>query len=647
MCGIFGIIGFNAAVAPDLLLRATNSLAHRGPDDSGTVLLRDPALPAIEIGLGSRRLAILDLSSSGHQPMHDPATGNWIVHNGEVYNFREIRTRLECAGFRFNSSSDTEVILKAYAHWGEDCLHEFRGMFAFAIWDARHHRLFVARDPMGIKPLYYYQSDRYFIFSSEVRTLLQTGLVPRRIDSAGLLNYLTFGSVCDPNTLIQNVTALRAAHFLTWQGGRVVEEEYFDLLDPTSEFTADSAPEQRDEVEANISAMLDEVVRMQLVSDVPLGVFLSGGIDSSALVGILHRNGIQPSTFSIVFRESEYSEAQHSRAVARHFHTDHHEITVSQSDLFAAIGPAVQAMDLPTIDGVNTYFVSQHTRAAGVKVALSGLGGDEMFAGYSSFRTVPRMERFTDLWKQVPSLASRPLASAFAAAAPSSDQNRKLTALAEDDESVIHPYFLSRMVFTPEQQSELLTARATHGVSGSEASARAEIPLLDSLNRAQHLDAINRVSYLESRSYMLNTLLRDSDSMSMAHGLEVRVPLIDHHLARRILALPGSSKLDSRKMDSRTPKPLLVRALGGTLPDSIVHRTKQGFTLPFDQWLREDLRGVMEDSLSAIGSSPLGSYINERAARRVFTDFLKGHTSWSRPWSLHVLESWCRLHLSN
>src|ERR1700691_76856 len=242
---------------------------------------------------------------------------------------------------------------------------------------------------------------------------------------AGLLNYLTFGSVCDPNTLIQNVTALRAAHFLTWQRGRVVEQEYFDLLDPTSEFTADSAPEQRDEVEANISAMLDEVVRMQLVSDVPLGVFLSGGIDSSALVGILHRNGIQPSTFSIVFRESEYSEAQHSRAVARHFHTDHHEITVSQSDLFAAIGPAVQAMDLPTIDGVNTYFVSQHTRAAGVKVALSGLGGDEMFAGYSSFRTVPRMERFTDLWKQVPSLASRPLASAFAAAAPSSDQHRK------------------------------------------------------------------------------------------------------------------------------------------------------------------------------------------------------------------------------
>src|SRR6202050_2914399 len=229
MCGIFGIIGFNAAVAPDLLLRATNSLAHRGPDDSGTVLLRDPALPAIEIGLGSRRLAILDLSSSGHQPMHDPATGNWIVHNGEVYNFREIRTRLECAGFRFSSSSDTEVILKAYAHWGEDCLHEFRGMFAFAIWDARHHRLFIARDPMGIKPLYYYQSNQYFMFSSEVRTLLGTGLVARVIDRAGLVNYLTFGSLYDPNTLVEGVNALSPGYYLTWEDGQVKQDLYWDL----------------------------------------------------------------------------------------------------------------------------------------------------------------------------------------------------------------------------------------------------------------------------------------------------------------------------------------------------------------------------------------------------------------------------------
>jgi asparagine synthase (glutamine-hydrolysing) len=203
MCGVVGIVGLHAPVSAEVLARATLSLAHRGPDDGGTVVLRDRAR-GIEIGLGNRRLAILDLSPLGHQPMHDAAIGNWIVYNGEVYNFREVRAKLERAGFHFESHSDTEVILKAYAHWGESCLAEFRGIFAFAIWDEQRRRLFLARDPMGIKPLYYYQSDKYFLFSSEVRTLLGTGLVPRKIDPAGLLNYMTFGSLCDPNTLIEN-----------------------------------------------------------------------------------------------------------------------------------------------------------------------------------------------------------------------------------------------------------------------------------------------------------------------------------------------------------------------------------------------------------------------------------------------------------
>jgi asparagine synthase (glutamine-hydrolysing) len=631
MCGIFGIIGFSASVSPELLQRATNSLAHRGPDDGGTIILRDTLDPAIEIGLGNRRLAILDLSSSGHQPMTDPATGNWIVHNGEIYNLREIRARLEQVGFQFRSTSDTEVILKAYAYWGEDCLDEFRGMFAFAIWDAQEHHLFVARDPMGIKPLYYYQSDRYFMFSSEVRTLLGTGLVPRQIDPAGLLNYLTFGSVCDPNTLIQNITALRAGHFLTWQAGTIAHTKYFDLIGAVG----DSDPGPRGELDHRISEMLDEIVQMQLVSDVPVGVFLSGGIDSSALVGILRRNGVQPSTFSITFSEADYSEAEYSREVARHFRTDHHEISVDQSDLLSAIDPAIQAMDLPTIDGINTYFVSKHTRAAGVKVALCGLGGDEIFGGYSSFRTVPRMERFSGFWQQVPGMARKPLASVFATVATASDRSRKLTALAEDAESALHPYFLSRMLFTPEQQNELLLGK---GCNDSE--ARAESPLLDCLNLAQGLDPINRVSYLETRCYMLNTLLRDSDSMSMAHGLEIRVPLIDHRLARSVLALPGWWK-----MDFKTPKPLLVRALHGELPESVVHRSKKGFTLPFEEWLRDDLRAPVQDCLNAINSTALGSLISERAARRVFVDFLEGRTSWTRPWSLYVLQSWCELHL--
>jgi asparagine synthase (glutamine-hydrolysing) len=639
MCGIFGIIGFNARVPAEVLERATQSLAHRGPDDSGTVILRDAARPAIEIGLGNRRLAILDLSPQGHQPMNDPATGNWIVYNGEVYNFQEVRAKLERQRVYFRSHSDTEVILKAYAHWGKDCLHEFRGMFALALWDAQKHRLFVARDPMGIKPFYYYRSDRYFMFSSEVRTLLGTGIVPRRIDPAGLVNYLTFGSLYDPNTLVEGVNALPPGCYLTWEQGQVKQTQYWDLVDPelveSSRRACDAGAVRRGELEAQVAEVLDESVRMQLVSDVPVGVFLSGGIDSSSLVGILSRNGIRPSTFSVVFREKDYSEAEYSRTIAQQFRTDHHEITVSQSDFFAAIAPAIHAMDLPTMDGVNTYFVSERTRAAGVKVALSGLGGDEMFAGYSTFSTVPRMERFAGIWGRIPGAVRNSLASIFTALAPPSDQNRKLAALAQNGGRIVHPYFLARMLFTPEQQNELLPEMKPNSATFQ----RAQKPLTESLNRALSLDPVNRVSYLEARCYMLNTLLRDSDFMSMAHGLEVRVPLIDHQLARRLMALPGSWKLSAG-----TLKPLLVHALQGKLPDKIVHRRKRGFTLPFEYWLRDALRPEIENSFAKIQDGPLGETINAPAVRQVWADFLQARTSWSRPWALYVLQRWCEQH---
>jgi len=639
MCGIVGIVGHNARVSGDVLERATTSLAHRGPDDSGTVILRDSSGADIEIGLGNRRLAILDLSPRGHQPMNDPSTGNWIVYNGEVYNFREVRAKLERERVHFSGHSDTEVILKAYGQWGEKCLEEFRGMFAFAIWDVQQHRLFIARDPMGIKPLYYHLSDRYFIFSSEVRTLLGTGLVPRSIDSAGLVNYLTFGSLYDPNTLIEGVSSLPPGCFVIWQQGQIKVEQYWDLADHNpGDGKLDASPENRAQLESQVDEMLDESVRMQLVSDVPVGVFLSGGIDSSSLVGILSRNGVRASTFSIAFKEADYSEAEFSRAVAQHFRTDHHEITVSQADFFAAIAPAILAMDLPTIDGVNTYFVSQQTRAAGVKVALSGLGGDEVFGGYASFRTVPRMERFAGALERIPGTLRSPLADLFAALAPSNDQNRKLAALGRNGGRVVHPYFLSRMLFTPEQTGELLP-ELQKNIS---AVVRAQKPLLESLSHAQSLDPINRVSYLEARCYMLNTLLRDSDFMSMAHGLEVRVPLIDHQLARRVLALPGAWKLNAK-----TPKPLLVKALRGELPENIVHRPKRGFTLPFEHWLRDALRPVVEASLSKIGDGALGSLISKRAALRVWQDFLEGRTSWSRPWSLYVLQCWCERNITS
>ncbi len=638
MCGIFGIVARNARIPDGVLERGTQTLAHRGPDDSGTILLRDSVPDPVEIGLGNRRLAILDLSPLAHQPKRDAETGNWIVYNGEIYNFRDIRVELEQGGTIFVSQSDTEVVLKAYARWGEDCLAKFRGIFAFALWDARRHCLFIARDPMGIKPLYYAQSDSYFLFASEVRTLLGTGLVPRRIDPAGLINYLTFGSAYDPLTLVAGVRALPAGHTLTWEGGVLRESQYWDLVDEPGTPTRASASvfaEKQELAPKRLQPMLEEAVRLQLVSDVPVGVFLSGGIDSSALVSILSRGGVTPSTFSIVFREADFSEAQHSRAIAARFHTDHHEINVSQTDVLTAIPDALRAMDLPTMDGINTYFVSRETRRAGVKVALSGLGGDEVFAGYSSFHTVPRMERFAQFWRQVPSVVRGPAASAFAALSPANDQNRKLASLARDNGRVLHPYFLSRMLFTPTQRDLLFSNADGAAVDLAAESQR------DRLQRALPLDAVNRVSYLELRCYMLNTLLRDADVMSMSQGLEVRVPLIDHQLAKAVLALPGGWKLNG------TPKKLLVGALAGSLPDEIVHRPKRGFTLPFERWMRQELRAEIEPVLDAkrIGNGPLSGLMDGNEVQQIWHEFLQGEVSWSRPWSLYVLQRWCELHL--
>jgi len=635
MCGIVGIVAKNGSVDPDLLDRATQSLAHRGPDDSGTVIIRETVPAPLEIGLGNRRLAILDLSPLGHQPMQDPETGNWIAYNGEIYNFRQIREELEREGASFRGNSDTEVLLRAYGRWGESCLAKLRGMFGFAIWDARRHKLFMARDPMGIKPLYYFSSERYFLFASELRTLLGTGLVPRRLDRAGLLNYLSFGSAYDPVTLVEGISSLPPGHSLVWENGALSQKMYWDMgraqQNGSRNVPANNA--ERQHIEEELHSALAESVRLRMVSDVPVGVFLSGGIDSSTVTGILSRGGDRLNTFSIVFREAEYSEAEYSRLVARTFNTEHHELLVSQRDALAAIPPALTAMDQPTVDGLNTYFVSRQARAAGIKVALSGLGGDELYAGYSTFHTVPRMERFLQIWGLFPKTIQRGFSATASQFVRDTDQSRKLTALATENGNLMHPYFLSRMLFTPQLRSALLSS------IGSDELDRSRTALGECVSRAMNLDAINRVSYFETRCYMLNTLLRDTDMMSMAHGLEVRVPLIDHLLAEKLIGLPGAWKID-RQM----PKPMLVGALRGALPDRVIHRPKRGFTLPFEHWLRDELRVDVETTLLNIAGGPLSGILNASAVENVWGDFQHGRTSWSRPWSLYVLERWCELH---
>ena len=629
MCGIFGVVSRGALLPADLLAKATRSLTHRGPDDSGTFILN---AADEEIGFAHTRLSIIDLSPLGHQPMQDPVSGNWIVFNGEIYNFGELRKELEGAGVEFKSHSDTEVILAAYRVWGESCLTRLGGMFAFALWDAARKLLLLARDPMGIKPLYYHQSRENFIFASEVRTLLQTGLVPRKLDSTGVLSYLEFGSVYEPWTIVEGVMAVPPGHVLTVDKRSVSIREYWNPLQAASRAESDASSGNGSATGNRLSEILRDAVLSHLVSDVPVGVFLSGGIDSSALVAVLSHNGVRANTFSLVFQEEEFNEGQYSREVARRFGTEHHEISVSQQDTLAVLPEALCAMDQPTIDGINTYLVSAKTRAAGVKVALTGLGADEMFAGYSNFRRVPKMELFSKRFGRLPGLARRPISASVALFAGKHDRSRKLAELATGHASIVHPYFLVRMLFGAAERGALF------GASFEESERALESVLLESIARSAALDPVNRVSYLESHFYMRNTLLRDSDFMSMAHGLELRVPFLDRALVEACFRIPGE-----RKLQGDSPKGLLLASLGVELPRDVVNRPKRGFTLPFERWLRGEMRPVVEDAL--LKSDWDQTSISASAVREVWNRFLAGETSWSRPWSLFVLERWCEQNL--
>ncbi len=632
MCGIFGIVTRSRSESGELLKRAVRSLEHRGPDDSGTVTIELSPEPGY-VGLAHTRLSILDLSALGHQPMHDPETGNWIVFNGEIYNFRELRNDLESVGVGFKSHSDTEVILAAYRVWGESCVARLGGMFAFAIWDEARKRLLLARDPMGVKPLYYYHSDQAFLFASEVRTLLDTGLVPRKVDPTGVLSFLEFGSICEPWTMVRGVMALAPGHMLTVANGSIQSREYWSPLH-ASMGSEPSSPRKNSETSAEeLPAILRAAVLSHLVSDVPVGIFLSGGIDSSALVAILARDGVTARTFSLVFQEDEYNEAEFSREVARLFHTDHHEIPITLQDTLAILPEALLAMDQPTIDGVNTYLVSERTRATGVKVALTGLGADEMFAGYSNFRRVPRMERFSQRFGRLPRFAQLSLTSVATLFAGTGDRNRKIVQMMQGSEPAVHPYFLARELFGSDERQALFSPMDRE-LSQQELNR----VLCESVEASQSLDPENRVSYLESHFYMRNTLLRDSDFMSMAHGLELRVPFLDRALVEACFRIPGNQKLRGN-----SPKPLLLASLGVELPSEIVNRPKRGFTLPFEKWLRGEMRPTVEQILLKSNWDQMP--ISASAVEEVWRSYLAGRTSWSRPWSLFVLKNWCDRNL--
>jgi asparagine synthase (glutamine-hydrolysing) len=598
-------------------------VVHRGPDDRGQACYHTTG-PEGALGLGNTRLAIVDLSPAGHQPMEDPETGNWIVYNGEVYNFQELRHDLEMRGFQFKSQTDTEVVLKAYACYGRNCVNHFRGMFAFAIWDPKHQELFLARDRLGIKPLYYYADGGTFIFSSEVRALLASGLAPRRLSLAGLDSYLALGAVQDPLTMIEGVNALPAGHYGIWKDGEFTIRPYWTLPTRVDE---ELARWPRQKIVEHLQELLEESVHLRLISDVPLGAFLSGGIDSSAVVSLLSRiSPISPRTVSIVFEEPEFCEVAYMRLIARKFGTVHTEITLTAEDFLKELPHAIADMDQPTFDGVNTYIVSKYTRQAGLTVALSGLGGDELFAGYhNSFVTAPRLER---LRQWLPGPAGQAVGALTRYVLQDRDGGRKLERWFQKRDLDGGAYFLIRELFSPATRCRLVPA--LRGVSPVKGQARDEF---------KNLDVISQISALELSHYTRNVLLRDTDAMSMAHALEVRVPLLDHKLVEFVLSLPASVKVNGRQ-----PKPLLVDAVRD-LPSEVVNRRKQGFTLPFAVWLRCQLKETVGTVLRDAHIEQLPGGLDRAAIGEIWQRFLAGKGVWARLWALYVLVSWCERNL--
>ncbi len=624
MCAIAGILLHEGAI-PDVLARVqamTDAQGHRGPDDSGVgVLSSDHPL----VAFGHRRLSIIDLSPAGHQPMHDPDADTWLTFNGEIYNFRELRRELEANGQVFRTHTDTEVILKAYAAWGAECVSRLRGIFAFAIWDHASGKLLLARDQLGVKPLYYSESPDCLIFASEVRAVLASGLVRRKLDLRGLRSFLGYGSVQEPYTLVEGIESLPPGHLLVVTEHGATLERYWKLPSPDS--ISLSAPSGLLE---KVEEKLNDAVSAQLVADVPLGAFLSGGIDSTAIAALMQRNAAQvPRTFSIVFEEKKYDERQFSRLAARHIGTSHTELLLRGQDVRDTLASALSAFDQPSMDGLNTYFVSQATKQAGLTVALSGVGGDELFGGYDSYHKALLAERVGRSTNHIPS-AARSLLARLVDKLGHKEQYRRLADLLRTPG---HPYFVSRQVFGPGQVAELLDPEV---VVSTQAWQPARFEQLE--QETGGYDPINRASAFELQTYMLSTLLRDTDQMSMAHALEVRVPLIDHELVEFMFTLPGECKLDR---DS--PKPLLTKSLGDALPRECVHRPKRGFELPFATWLRESLLEEMHASFIVPSPSDVFPFTKQGLVQ-LWRAFERGEVGWSRVWGVYVLRSWLLRH---
>ena len=592
MCGIAGIITVNQYqdALETIIRRMQTALQHRGPDDSGIYLSSDR-----QAALAHTRLAILDLSPTGHQPMSTPDGRYWITFNGEIYNFQQLRQHLISQGEQFHSQTDTEVILKLYQTEFFNCVKHLRGMFAFAIWDDFEKTCFLARDPLGIKPLYYWQSGSTMIFASELRTILATGLPAVDMSLEGLYGYLTTGSVPEPYTLIDGIHCLAAGHWLYWQRDSVTKKQYWQInFTPTTISPLEAQEKVRE-------ALIDSI-QHHFVSDVPVGIFLSGGIDSTALLALASQTQKETlCTYSISFEEQEWNEGEIAKQIAKEFGAKHTEYKLTASSAKELLPKFLEAIDQPSVDGFNTFCVSRVARENGTKVVLSGLGGDELFGGYHSFQKIPQMVTWGKRLQAVP------LATSVGAGLAHWGTSSKMKRLGD---------------FLQQTPSSGAAHRSFRGIfSHTEACVIAHQYLPDrslptnraliSNCRGQTFSLEDEVSFLELSCYMRNQLLRDSDVMSMAWGLELRVPLVDRTLLEAVGSVPSNIRLAAGKQ-------LLIAAVS-ELPESVVNNRKRGFSFPFEEWMVGEWRDYFSN-VNIPQNIPL--------------------TPWYRRWNLAILKYW-------
>lgn len=622
MCGIAGIIGADPETVRKALAAMTLAQAHRGPNDCGESLhpFGDKTL-----GLGHRRLSIIDLSCAGHQPMVHPETGDQIVFNGEIYNFQLMRQELLAAGEKFAGHSDTEALLHALARWGPEYIKRLHGMFALVFYNTREQTILLARDSVGIKPLYVARESGYFLFASEVRGILASGLVSRSLDQQGLASYLAYGAVQQPATLFESIQSFPPGHYQVLsardvENGGGAPVHYWPMPRVRENWS-------QPELVGSIEATLDAAVKDHLVADVPVGVFLSSGLDSTVIAGLAARHTQKLRSFCVGFADQpDLSELGLAKETAKIFGLEHTEITINGADAEQAASEWLSSLDQPSIDGLNVYLISKAVHQQGITVALSGQGGDELFGGYPSFADVPRLNRAMRYFCKLP-VPIRTALGSLATMNRSQAVRQKFHDMLATGGSVLDLYLQRRRTMSDAQLAALGLDQRKLG------TLRGWLPqgAMNDLKLDEE-DTIWSVSALESNFYQGNMLLRDSDANAMAHALEIRVPMLDQRMLDLMFTVPGKLRLPQRRAD----KHLLRVAFAPLLRPAIATQQKRGFTLPIRRWMLGPLRDLCEHSLISLKRLNL---LRSEGIDLVWNTFLENPESpiWTRAFSLCVL----------